>query len=64
MISRASCAARIACTEPMNDFLKWPDTPKCEGKRQTERQPFAKSSEKYREVVDKTSSQGYRRKGK
>jgi len=64
MISTASCVARIVCTEHMNDFLKWPDTPKCEGKSQTERQQFAKTSEKYREMVDKTSSQGYRRKGK
>jgi hypothetical protein len=54
MISRASCVARIVCTEPMNDLLKWPDTPKCKGKRQTEQQPFAKTSEKYRERVDKT----------
>lgn len=36
MISRASCVERIVRTEPVNDFLKWPDKPKCEGKRQTE----------------------------
>jgi len=54
MISRASCVARIVCTEPMNDFLKWPDTPKCEDKRQTEQQPSAKTPEKYREMVDMT----------
>jgi hypothetical protein len=36
MISRALCVGRIVCAELMNDFLKWPDTPKCKGKRQTE----------------------------
>jgi hypothetical protein len=46
IISRASCIARIVCIEPMNDFLKWPNTPKCKGKRQTE-QPSAKTSDKY-----------------
>jgi hypothetical protein len=32
VISRASCVARIVCNEPINDFLKWPDTPKGKGK--------------------------------
>jgi hypothetical protein len=36
MISRASCVARIVCTEPMKDFLNWPDTSKCNSKTQTE----------------------------
>jgi hypothetical protein len=26
MSSRGSCVARIVHTEPMNDFLMWPDT--------------------------------------
>lgn len=54
VISRTSCVARIVHIEPVNDFLKWPDTPKCEGKIQTEWQLLAKTSEKYREMVDKT----------
>jgi hypothetical protein len=37
----------------MNDFCMWPDTHKCKGKRQSERQPFAVTSEKYREMNEK-----------
>lgn len=37
----------------MNDFYMWPDTHKCKGKRQSERQPFAVTSEKQREMIEK-----------
>jgi hypothetical protein len=37
----------------MNDFYMWPDTYKCKGKRQSERQPFSVTSEKYREMTEK-----------
>jgi len=30
-----------------------PDTHKCKGKRQSERQPFEVTSEKYREMIEK-----------
>jgi hypothetical protein len=35
-------------------ILVWPETPKCKGKRQTEeRQPFALTYGKYREVFER-----------
>jgi len=50
---RDFCVARILRVESMNDFYTWPDTYKCKGKRQSERQPFAVTSEKYREMTEK-----------
>jgi hypothetical protein len=50
---RALCFARILRTELTNDFITWPDTLKCKGTRQTERQSFAVTSEKYRETFEK-----------
>jgi hypothetical protein len=37
----------------MKDFLVWPDTPKCKGKRQMDRQPCAITSRRYQEVFEK-----------
>ena len=36
--SKVSCVMKAVQTEGMKEFLVWPDTPKCKGKRQMERQ--------------------------
>jgi len=37
--SKVSCVIKFVQTEGMKEFLVWPDTPKCKGKGQMERQP-------------------------
>lgn len=52
--STALCYARLELyIEPTNHIM-WPDTPKCKGKRQAERQPSAVISEKYGENIEQT----------
>jgi hypothetical protein len=53
MSLRDFCVARILRIKSMNDFYMRPDTHKCKGKRPSERQPFAVTSEKYREIGEK-----------
>jgi len=51
--SKVSCVIKVVQTEGMKEFLVWPDTPKCKGKRQMERQPYAITSRRYQEVFEK-----------
>jgi hypothetical protein len=37
----------------MSEFLVWPGTPRCKGKRQVKKEPFAITSGKYKEVFEK-----------
>jgi hypothetical protein len=53
MCGRALSFERVVCTEYMSEFLVWPDTPKCRGKRMVERKPFEITSEKYQEMFEK-----------
>jgi hypothetical protein len=43
----------LSALEYRSEFLVWPDTPKCKGKRQVERQPFAVTSGKFQEMFEK-----------
>ena len=47
------CVIKVVQTEGMKEFLVWPDTPKCKGKGQMERQPYAITSRRYQEVFEK-----------
>ena len=51
--SKVSCVIKVVQTEGMKDFLVWSDTPKCKGKRQMERQPYAITSRRYQEMFEK-----------
>jgi len=51
--SKVSCVIKVVQTEDMKEFLVWPDTPKCKGKRQMEKQPYAITSRRYQEVFEK-----------
>jgi len=50
---KVSCVIKVVQTEGMKEFLMWLDTPKCKGKRQMERQPYALTSRRYQEVFEK-----------
>jgi hypothetical protein len=52
LCSRASSVATVVSTEYMSEFLVLPDTPKCKGKMQVGRQPFAIRSGKYQEMFE------------
>jgi len=51
--SKVSCVIKVVQTEGMKEFLVWPDTPKCKGKRQMERQLYVITSKRYQEVFEK-----------
>ena len=51
--SKVSCVIKVVQTEGMKEFLVWPDTPKCKGKRQMERQLYVITSRRYQEVFEK-----------
>jgi hypothetical protein len=46
MRNTALSVARNARIEMMDEFIVWPDTPKCKARKQNERQPLAITSEK------------------
>jgi hypothetical protein len=45
MSGRALCVVRIVCTESMNDFLMWSDTPKHKGRYRLKDKHFLKDAE-------------------
>jgi hypothetical protein len=51
--SRALSVARLVRNEHISEFLVWPDTPKCKGRKRLKRQPFAITSGKYQEMFNK-----------
>ena len=51
--SKVSCVIKVVKIEGMKEFLVWPDTPKCKGKRQMERQLYVITSRRYQEVFQK-----------
>jgi hypothetical protein len=53
MCSRASSVINVVCAEYLSGFLVWPDTSQHKGKRQIRRQPFAITSGKCQEVVER-----------
>jgi hypothetical protein len=54
--SRASSVARVVSTEYMSEFLVWPDTPKCKGKRCVVRQPCAITSGKIKRCLRRSKT--------
>jgi hypothetical protein len=51
--NKVSSVVKVVKTEHMKEFLVWPDTPKRKGKRQMDRQPYAITSRRYQEMLEK-----------
>jgi hypothetical protein len=51
----------VVCTQYTRECLVWLDTPQHKVKRQIRRQPFAITSGKYQEVLDRHLSKGKRK---
>jgi hypothetical protein len=53
--NKVSSVVKVVKTEHMKEFLVWPDTPKRNGKRQMDRQPYAMTSRRYQEMFEENN---------